>query len=130
LKEVEKTALEAAFQDERASEERLLTRKIGDIPEALVWSGKRDPSGQLFRQCFPSKAGARSASFAAHMELAKQCGVPRGGRLPTSTGVVLWNIASQFPEPPRKGDSWRDRNFARQKSKRIEPPEGTPSLGR
>jgi hypothetical protein len=80
VKEAAKGRLEAALRDSLAGEAKLLSLKVDEIPEVLAWFHQRDPSGRLFRRCFSSTAGGRSTSFAAHVELAKQFGVPRDGR--------------------------------------------------
>jgi hypothetical protein len=100
LKGPERDALAAALRDQVAGEEKLLSLEVGEIPEALPWFHQSDPPGQSFRRCFSSTAGARRQSFAVHVELAKQVGVPSGGR---RTSCALWNVASQFPEPRPKG---------------------------
>jgi hypothetical protein len=87
VKEAAKGRLEAALHDSLTGEAKLLSLKVDEIPEALAWFDQRDPTGLLFRRCFSSTAGARSASFAAHVELAKQFGVPRGGRETGVSGV-------------------------------------------
>jgi hypothetical protein len=129
-KEVEKDAVEVTLQDALAGEEKLMSLEISDIPEALAWFDERDPSGKLFRRCFSSTAGAQRASLAAHVELAKQFGVPQGER---ATGVALWNVANQFPDRSRLRLSRcaHHRVYARFYGPRhAEPPKGTPPLER
>jgi hypothetical protein len=80
LKDRDRDAVEAALRDSLAGEEKLLSLRVDEIPEALSWFDQRDPPGVMFRRCFSSTAGGRRASLAAHVELAKQFGVPHGER--------------------------------------------------